>query len=362
MSSYTFRPATPDDAADLLEIYAPYVRETAISFEYEVPSESEFRERIEKISERFPYIVALSDEGGKKTVCGYAYGGVFHAREAYKHCTEISIYLRSGMRGKGLGAELYRELERALFERGFTTVYAGIAATRRNPDEHLTEASIRFHTKMGFHHAALMRHCGLKFGKWYDLVYMEKQLVNIEEKNQASEIFDIYTEDRFPTGKTAVRGKNTRGELHLIVHVCIFNSKGQMLIQKRSGSKSKDPGLWDLSVAGHVDSGETSREGAGREMMEELGLSLQISERPYFTINFDHGFDDYYILDRDLVLEDLRLQESEVESVMWADCRTIHEMIDGGTFIPYHHPLIDLIFSSRGHRGSHLQSSVVSMC
>ena len=110
MSLCTFRPATPDDAADLLEIYAPYVRETAISFEYEVPSVSEFKERIEKISARFPYIVALSDEGGKETICGYAYGGVFHAREAYKHCTEISIYLRSDMRGKGLGAELYREL------------------------------------------------------------------------------------------------------------------------------------------------------------------------------------------------------------------------------------------------------------
>ena len=353
MSSCTFRPATPDDAADLLEIYAPYVRETAISFEYEVPSVSEFKERIEKISARFPYIVVLSDEGGKETICGYAYGGVFHAREAYKHCTEISIYLRSDMRGKGLGAELYHELERTLIERGFTTVYAGIAATRRNPDEHLSDASIRFHTKMGFHHAGLMRHCGLKFGKWYDLVYMEKQLVNIEEKNQGFEICDIYTEDRFPTGKTLVRGKNTRGELHLIVHVCILNSKDQMLIQKRSRTKSKDPGLWDLSVAGHVDSGETSREGAEREMREELGLSFQISDRPYFTVNFDHGFDDYYILERDLELEKLRLQESEVESVMWADRTTIHKMIEEGSFIPYHASLIDLIFENRSHRGSH---------
>ena len=353
MSLYTFRPATPDDAAELLAIYAPYVQDTAITFEYEVPSESEFRKRIEKTLEQFPYIVALEKNGESEVICGYAYSGILHERDAYCHSTEISIYLKSDMRGKGLGGELYRELEQELIKRGFTVAYACIAATHRNPDEHLSDASIRFHTKMGFHHSAFMSRCAIKFGLWYDMIYMEKQLINIEEKKQDSEVCDIYDDDRFPTGLTLVRGKNLRGERHLIVHVCIFNDKDQMLIQKRSKTKSKDAGLWDLSVAGHVDSGEKSREGAEREMAEELGLSLRILERPVFTINFDHGFDDYYILNQEVELEDLKLQESEVEEVMWADCKTIHKMIDDGIFIPYHPPLIDLIFSSRKHRGSH---------
>ena len=101
---------TIEDAKELLNIYAPYVKETAISFEYEVPSEEEFADRIKRISSKYPYIKAV--ENGK--ILGYAYANTFIARAAYDWSVETTIYLRQDTKGQGIGRSLYQHLEKSL--------------------------------------------------------------------------------------------------------------------------------------------------------------------------------------------------------------------------------------------------------
>ena len=166
------RPVTTDDAERLLEIYAYYVKKTAVSFEYEVPSAEEFQKRIRDITKKYPYICALAD--GK--IIGYAYAGVFHEREAYKHSVELSIYVDLDKRRSGCGKALYAALEDELRKRGIKNLYACIAVPPEKEDEYLTFDSVKFHTKMGFETAGHFHSCGIKFGRWYDMVYMEKIL------------------------------------------------------------------------------------------------------------------------------------------------------------------------------------------
>ena len=106
MTEYTFRTATPEDAAALLEIYRPYVEETAITFEYDVPSEEEFARRIRTVLRKYPYIIAEAE--GKIT--GYAYVSRFHERKAYDWLVETSVYVARDFRGKGAGSALYARL------------------------------------------------------------------------------------------------------------------------------------------------------------------------------------------------------------------------------------------------------------
>jgi len=150
------------------------------------------------------------------------------------------------------------------------------------------------------------------------------------------------------TGSTAVRGdKMPDDRYHLVVHICIFNSYGQMLVQHRQPFKKGWSGLWDISAAGSALAGETSRRAAEREIREELGITLNITSRPVFNITFDRGFDDFYILDWDGDITTLNLQYEEVESVMWATKKEILSMIDNGTFVPYYPSLINMIFDMK---------------
>lgn len=165
------RIARPEDAEALLEIYAPYVRETAITFEYEVPSVEEFRKRIESILKRHPYLLAEQD--GKIT--GYAYAGVFNERPAADWAVETAIYVEKGCRRTGVGRVLYGALEKALARQNILNVNACIAWPEKE-DEYLTYDSIRFHEHMGYRMAGRFHQCGYKFGRWYDLVWMEKHL------------------------------------------------------------------------------------------------------------------------------------------------------------------------------------------
>lgn len=121
-SSITIRTATPDDTAALLAIYAPYVTKTAITFEYEVPSEEEFRRRIQTTLEAYPYLVA--ERGGK--IIGYVYASAFHTRPAYDWNVETSIYIAKEARHTGAGRKLYEALETYLRAQGIVTLYACI--------------------------------------------------------------------------------------------------------------------------------------------------------------------------------------------------------------------------------------------
>ena len=171
-TNITLRTATPADAAQIREIYAPYVRETAITFEYEVPSVEELAQRISHTLAHYPYLVAESDEG---RIVGYAYAGAYYDRAAYSRSVEVSIYVEAGLHGKGIGKRLYEELERELGERGFLNLTACIAWIDQ-PCRYLTHQSPIFHHHMGYEQCAHFHKIGYKFDRWFDVIWMEKML------------------------------------------------------------------------------------------------------------------------------------------------------------------------------------------
>ena len=175
------RAAAAEDAASIQKIYAPYVEKTAVTFEYEAPGVDEIRRRIVHTLREYPYLVAV--EQGE--IVGYAYAGPFYPRAAYRHSAEVSIYLDAKQQKKGIGTRLYRELETRLLRQNVYVVYACIAASERGEDEHLTDASLCFHEKMGYTLAGKHRLCGYKFKKWYSVVWMEKSLSPRPEQPEA---------------------------------------------------------------------------------------------------------------------------------------------------------------------------------
>ena len=170
------------------------------------------------------------------------------------------------------------------------------------------------------------------------------------------ELWDLYDRDRLPTGEIHERGKPLPpGRYHLVVHVVIFNPQGEMLIQQRQPFKEGWPNLWDVTVGGSATAGDTSRSAAEREELEEIGLRINLSqEQPRLTIPFDAGFDDIYTLVMDVDLSTLRLQESEVQAVKWADKDEVIAMLAAGRFIPYHKAFLELLFALKDARGAHV--------
>ena len=171
MTDTVIRMATPEDADALLQIYAPYILYTGVTFEYEVPTETEFRDRIRKITEKYPYLVACR----AGTPIGYAYAKALGERAAFSHSVETAIYLSAEIRGKGVGTLLYSELERILKMQNVTNLYAAVSF-REQEDETISHASPHFHLATGFHKAAHFKKCGYKFARWYDIVWYEKYI------------------------------------------------------------------------------------------------------------------------------------------------------------------------------------------
>ena len=162
----------------------------------------------------------------------------------------------------------------------------------------------------------------------------------------AEEIWDIYDRDRQRTGKTIIRQKGWGFEkYHLIIHVCIFDHEGRMLIQRRAHEKAAWADLWDISAGGSALAGEDSYQAAERETYEELGIKLDLSEeRPHFTINYERGFDDFYLIEQDVDIDKLVLQQEEVAEVRWATLDEVRQMEAEHTFVPYFSGLIELIW------------------
>ena len=156
--------AAEKDAKAILEIYAPYIEKTAITFEYEVPSLSEFSGRIAEIQKKYPWIV-YEEEG---EILGYAYGGPEYTRAAYQWTVETSVYLSEKARGKGIGSLLYEKVLDILKKQNFCLCYALV-----NEDN---LASAKLHEKFGFKTVGFRKNCGYKHGKWHSVVFMEKQL------------------------------------------------------------------------------------------------------------------------------------------------------------------------------------------
>ena len=163
------RHASPDDTKRLLEIYAYYVANTAVSFEYDVPSEAEFRCRIQHTLQKYPYLV-LEENG---IIQGYVYAGVFKSRAAYSRSCEVSIYVDHDAKRRGYGRKLYEALEDRLKKQGIINMYACIAHPVVE-DEYLSRDSENFHRQLGFSTVGEFHQCAYKFGRWYNMIRMEK--------------------------------------------------------------------------------------------------------------------------------------------------------------------------------------------
>lgn len=165
------------------------------------------------------------------------------------------------------------------------------------------------------------------------------------------ELWDVYDANRNKTGKITDRYSNNnlkKGEYHLVVHVCIFNKNKEMLIQKRSSSKDKYPNMWDITVGGSAIKGEDSRDAIKRELMEELGIDYNFTEvQPRITLNFNEGFDDIFIINKDVNLKELKFQKEEVQDAKWASKDEIINLINNNKFVPHYAELINLLFKYR---------------
>lgn len=161
----TLRFAQPEkDARRILAIYKPYIEKTAITFETEVPEEAAFEDRIQRIAEHFPYLVLEAD--GK--MIGYAYAHRQAERAAFDWNAELSIYLKEGFTGKGLGRPLYTLLIRLLAMQGYVNLYAVITASNTS--------SIAMHKAMGFESVGMHVHTGFKLGCWHDTLWLCRRM------------------------------------------------------------------------------------------------------------------------------------------------------------------------------------------
>ena len=160
--------ATEADIPEILEIYAPYVLNTAYSFEYTVPTPEEFTERFRNYTAQFPWLVW--EEAGQ--VLGYAYGSRPWGRMAYSWNAEVSIYLAPVIHGRGVGRKLYAVLEEILRLQGYRILYSVITSDN--------QGSIDFHKKLGYTFVAEFPGCGYKFGRRLGTIWLEKQLDFVE--------------------------------------------------------------------------------------------------------------------------------------------------------------------------------------
>lgn len=172
-NNITIRIAKIEDADKLLKIYSYYVTNTAISFEWNVPSLQDFSERIANTLKKYPYIVAEINQNNQKKIIGYAYAGAFKTRTAYDWSVETSIYVDKDFRHCGVGKLLLERLEQLLQKQNFLNVNACIAFTEKE-NEYLTNDSYKFHQKMGYTLVGTFHKCGYKFDEWFDMIWMEK--------------------------------------------------------------------------------------------------------------------------------------------------------------------------------------------
>lgn len=171
MGEISFRNATLEDAERILEIYKYYIEKTVITFEWELPTLEEFKGRMKHIMEKYPYIVAIQN----KKIIGYAYVGSFVGRKAYDWAVETTIYLDANERHHGVGKKLYSVIEDILKRMNILNLNACIGYPTED-DEYLTKNSALFHEHLGYKMVGEFHNCGYKFGRWYNMVWMEKMI------------------------------------------------------------------------------------------------------------------------------------------------------------------------------------------
>lgn len=177
------RRATQADVPVILAIYAPYIRESTITFEYEVPSLADFQERFDRIASRYPWLV-WEEEG---RILGYAYADAAFVRAAYAWDADMSIYLDRNARGRGIGSKLYGCLETILRNGGYHNLFALITGENA--------ASVRFHEQRGYVRLGTMPKCGWKFGRWLDVHWYCLRLCEACDPGDAPRAFECTQED-----------------------------------------------------------------------------------------------------------------------------------------------------------------------
>ena len=177
------RIALESDVPEILDIYAPYIVNSTVTFEYDVPPEDAFLQRFHTITARFPWLVW--EEKGE--ILGYAYASAPYERAAFAWCAEPSVYLKPEARGRGIARSLYEALEKLLCIQGYQVLYALI--TEENED------SLRFHEKCGYRHSVTFPACGFKFGRWLGLVWMEKRLKSVEIPSKPPVTWSVIRQD-----------------------------------------------------------------------------------------------------------------------------------------------------------------------
>ena len=165
-----FRLADVSDTKEILDIYAPYITDTAITFEYDIPSIEEFRGRIEHISLEYPYVVCTY----KDEIIGYAYAHRYGERAAFQWDVELSIYLDMNYKSLGIGKILYNKVIEILKLQNVQNIYACITSAN--------DKSIKFHEKMGFEFIGIFKDTGYKFDSWYGVNWMGIAVGDINEK------------------------------------------------------------------------------------------------------------------------------------------------------------------------------------
>lgn len=179
------RVARVEDAQDLLNIYSYYVLETAITFEYEVPSLDEFKNRIKNTLEKYPYIVAIEND----KIVGYAYVSTFKGRKAYDWSVETSIYVDRACKKSGIGKALYNQLEIYCRKMNIKNLYACISCPIVE-NEYLDSNSIQFHQHLGYELVGTFHNCAFKFGQWFHMVWMEKMIGEHTESTKNIKYFN----------------------------------------------------------------------------------------------------------------------------------------------------------------------------
>ena len=168
----SIRRARVADVRQMLAIYDYFVRNTAVSFEYETPTQEEFSKRLSEHIALYPWLVW--EENGR--VLGYAYAGKAFERAAYAWNAEISCYLAEEIRGKGIGRKLYAAIEDILRRQGVRKVFAVVTSANA--------PSVAFHKALGYRKAVTYRKVGFKQGKWYDVIWLEKLLQPLGKPEQ----------------------------------------------------------------------------------------------------------------------------------------------------------------------------------
>ena len=168
------------------------------------------------------------------------------------------------------------------------------------------------------------------------------------------ELWDIYDCNREKTGETMKRGsRSQKNKRHLVVNICIFNSENKMLIQKRNDDKEVWPSLWQVTASGSAIAGETSQQAAQRELLEEVGVDYDFKNIvPKVSMASPTSFRDFYIIHKDVDMNELKLQEEEVSQVKWADEKEILDMLHSKTFVPNYESFISLLFEIGIQTGS----------